>query len=165
MFTIKTVEEIYGYESKPEVLDFIKTFMQHSAKTTKEQEVLRHTFRAGYCYYFAGILKSAFERGKICWAAPYSHIVWMDDNGCPYDIEGVCPCDTAYYIPVQYMGKYLQGFMNTKQNVPYIDWDNIIKIIRDYEKANNLPAMPLQQINPTFSNSDKPLTDLPIIKT
>ena len=143
MFLIKTVEEIYNYKSDPEVLEFIEKFMKHSAKTGEEQEVLRHTFRVGYCYHFAKMLEATFERGKVCWAAPYSHIAWVDDNGCPYDIEGVCPSEVVYYIPVQYIGAHLQGFKHVQEDGICTSWDDIVRLIRDYERANNLPEASL----------------------
>lgn len=135
---IRTVEEIFGYKSDPEVLKFIEDFMCHSAQNAREQEVLRHTFRAGYCYYFAKMLEVAFERGKVCWAAPYSHIVWLDDNGCPYDIEGVCACEAVYYIPVEYLGVHLQDFMHIKQDGEFANKNDLERIIREYEAENNL---------------------------
>ena len=45
------------------------------------------------------MLKLAFKRGEVCWAAPYGHMVWVDDDGIPYDISGLDDSDTNDYIP------------------------------------------------------------------
>lgn len=57
------------------VLQFIADFACHTATNGDEYEILRSTFRNGYCYYFARILKTAFNRGEVCWAAPFGHFV------------------------------------------------------------------------------------------
>ena len=44
-------------------------------------------FTQGYCYHFACILEHEFG-GSIWWVPTTSHIVWKDENGVPYDIEG-----------------------------------------------------------------------------
>lgn len=46
-------------------------------------------FASGYCYYFAVMLKTAFDRGEICWHRCHGHIVWLDTDGTAYDIGGV----------------------------------------------------------------------------
>lgn len=61
-----------------------------------DHEIIWQTFTAGYCYYFAVMLKDAFQRGEICWCAPYGHICWVDDNGVPYDISGVCDSNVIF---------------------------------------------------------------------
>jgi hypothetical protein len=43
----------------------------------------------GYCYYFAKILQSAFERGTVCWVKCNSHIVWLDTDNKSYDSDGL----------------------------------------------------------------------------
>ena len=71
------------------------TYIEHG------EEALRHTFRAGYCYYFAKILEDAFPGGEICQAYPYGHIVYVYD-GIPYDINGICDYDVSDedFIPI-----------------------------------------------------------------
>lgn len=141
---MKTIEEIYGYKSDSEVLRFIESFLSHTCKTENDREVIRHTFRAGYCYYFAVMLKSAFNRGCVCWAAPYGHIVWLDDNGCPYDIEGVCASDVAYFIPVSFLEDHLQGFKHVGDDGSPTSWEDIVKIIRRFEEVNNISPVSLE---------------------
>lgn len=53
-----------------------------------EQDTIRSFFRAGYCYYFANLLKTAFGRGIICQAEPFGYMVWVDEDGCAYDVNG-----------------------------------------------------------------------------
>ena len=82
----------YYSDANETVLEFIAEFSNRGSPDVRVEdsyEAIRSTFRAGYCYYFAHMLKLAFGRGCVCWAAPFSHIVWVDTDGMPYDIEGV----------------------------------------------------------------------------
>lgn len=74
---------------------------------------IRETFMQGYCYYFAVILKEAMGRGTICWACPFSHIVWKDTNDKAYDIDGEYVSD-AVLIPID--GKNRQYFRGILHN-------------------------------------------------
>ena len=105
-------QEVFKYhpEANKTVIDFIINFNWHDKGKEEMQEVIRHQFRAGYCYHFALILKDAFQRGEICWCAPFGHICWVDDDGIPYDIEGVCESDCDYYIPISYIKDGLDDF-------------------------------------------------------
>ena len=42
----------------------------------------------GYCFYFASMLKVAFNRGEIYIVAPFGHVVWRDTDDRYYDIDG-----------------------------------------------------------------------------
>lgn len=76
---------------------FINKFRNNS------QNILE-LFESGYCYYFANLLKEAFERGRIVWAAPYPHICWMDINGDVYDINGLRnDPEIDLYVPIKYL--------------------------------------------------------------
>ena len=37
------------------------------------EEVIRHQFRAGYCYYFAHMLELAYPGGEVCLCYPFGH--------------------------------------------------------------------------------------------
>ena len=70
----------YAYElkypdQKPDktVIQFITDAIT-SVDRKNSNDVLYDFFHAGYCYYFALMLKDAFGRGQICWCAPYGHI-------------------------------------------------------------------------------------------
>ena len=78
--------------------EFIKKFVT--------QNDIRETFLSGYCYYFANILKEAFNRGTIVWAAPYSHICWMDINDNVYDADGLRnDHEVELYVPASYFSE------------------------------------------------------------
>lgn len=82
-----------------EVIDFIKEFTDYNDADKSYNEEIRKIFREVYSYYFAHILKLAFNRGEVCWAAPFSHIVWKDTNGIFYDIDGIYSGNAYYFIP------------------------------------------------------------------
>ena len=96
-------------KSDEEVLRFIYDFSVKQGYGEAE-EILYQQFASGYCYYFACMLKAAFNRGEICWAAPFGHIVWVDKNGIPYDISGVNESETDDYIPEYMMGNTINDF-------------------------------------------------------
>lgn len=145
----KMKERLYEYSCKvkvhtPEadrtVLQFIADLMCHVAATEEEYELMRSTFRAGYCWHFAHILKATFMRGEVCWAAPFGHFVWVDDNGIPYDAEGLNEGEQIYNIPESYLGNYIKDFIHIPGNIiPKVTDEKIVEIIRQYEKDNNLP--------------------------
>ena len=115
-----------------EVLDFINNFKNHS----NVPYYIERLFRSGYCYYFAEILKSAFNRGELCWCAPLGHIIWMDIDGIPYDIEGINQSDCLAYIPIKYMGDAINDFKRTDKCFN-ASKNDIIQIIQKYYKDNN----------------------------
>lgn len=153
---MKTVEEIYGYKSNPEVLKFIDDFVGRAGENTIPQDLFRDVFRNGYCWHFAHMLKSTFHRGEVCWVAPYSHMAWVDDNGCPYDIEGVCSTEALYFIPEYYLDdNELYGYKHIDDDNPSEDFTEdhqIWNVIRAYETENELP--PADQY--TWFLADKP---------
>lgn len=84
-----------------------------AAVPKKESEDTIYTFfHSGYCYYFAVMLKEAFQRGQVCWCAPYGHMCWLDDNGIAYDIGGICDSECEFYIPVSYINEGLSDFLH-----------------------------------------------------
>ena len=73
--------------SSKEILTFIANILY--AQGPNNAEIIRSLYAAGYCYYFALMLKDAFG-GEMCWHKGYSHIVWRDTNtDTVYDIDGV----------------------------------------------------------------------------
>ena len=70
------------------------------------------------------MLKLAFKRGEVCWAAPYGHMVWVDDDGIPYDISGVDDSDTNDYIPEFMMESTVKDF----RHVPGADSFTLLMI-------------------------------------
>ena len=77
-------------EGSTDVIEFINEFYNRCGENTKEDEIsIRNQFMNGYCYYFAKILQSAFERGTVCWVKCNSHIVWLDTDNKSYDSDGL----------------------------------------------------------------------------
>lgn len=100
-------------DADKKVLQFIAEILYNSVPNIGLDlscEAVRFTFRAGYCYYFALMLKEAFQRGEICQTYPYSHVVWVDTDGTPYDIEGINESPCSEYIPIHYLGEAVVNF-------------------------------------------------------
>ena len=66
-----------------------KDVIQFIADINWKDENAHDLFANGYCYYFAIMLQEAFHRGIICWHRNHGHIVWEDNTGIAYDIDGV----------------------------------------------------------------------------
>ena len=122
-------KEYCGIKGKKDVLDFIENFLSHNADRNAEA-ILKEQFANGYCYYFAVILKTAFKRGEVCWCAPYGHFCWVDEDGVPYDIYGICISEAEHYIPYYFLGEALNDFLHTDKtyNATQEDIQNIINI-------------------------------------
>lgn len=92
----------YKTESEIRVESFINRFVG-------DDHCLYDKFNNGYCFHFANMLKTTFDRGGLCLTYPYSHFVWMDDDGLAYDINGVyvkeAHDDDIEYIPIDMMNK------------------------------------------------------------
>ena len=122
-----------------EIIEFISKIRCHSyIDNSDSEETIRRLFRAGYCYYFAIILKEAFNRGEICWCAPFGHICWVDVDGTPYDIEGVCDSDCDYYIPVSYIEEGLDDFKHVPGKTFNASEEYINNAIERYKEDNNI---------------------------
>lgn len=94
--------------AKEDIITFIADFLLHGGP--ENSECIRSLFRAGYCYYFAHMLKTAFLRGEVCWAAPFGHIVWVDTDGTPYDIEGLYFGEATDFVPEAYLENAVLDF-------------------------------------------------------
>ncbi len=131
--------QIYYENANAQVLGFIFDFLMHSGE--EHSEVIRNQFRNGYCYYFAHMLKIAFNRGTVCIAAPIGHFVWMDINGVPYDIEGVNESDCKMYIPEEFMGDMVKDFLHVKGVMHNSTREEINELMRRYQefKDRNKP--------------------------
>lgn len=129
-----------------QVLKFIGDFAGYDKLPEYDWEVIRKKFRAGYCYYFAHMLRNAFDRGEVCWAAPFSHIVWVDTDGTPYDIEGEYKGEAFYFISEGLIELYHDlGLTNTSMNeFKHIGHDyhstkeDLIDLMRKYCKAKEI---------------------------
>lgn len=94
----------YQIKRKPDenVLNFIDKFAL-SKGADAYNNIIQPLFRSGYCYYFAIMLKDAFnDEGELCLCCPYGHIVWMY-KGVPYDIEGVYNGEAELFVPLRFL--------------------------------------------------------------
>jgi hypothetical protein len=118
--------------------NFFTAFMQHASACGSynafPSEPLRMLYRTEYCWHFAHMLKTAFDRGTVCWTAPYSHVIWMDADGTAYDCEGICKNDSFYLIPEEYIpANMLQYFKHMPDRyVKEATREQLIKIVKTY---------------------------------
>lgn len=113
-YMLRELHVISGKEAADkDVISFIEGFLG-------DHEIIWQTFTAGYCYYFAVMLKDAFQRGEIRWCAPYGHICWVDDNGVPYDISGVCDseCGFIFRSGISRKGLLISSISHTRLLMP-----------------------------------------------
>ena len=144
---------MYLSKIETDVDKFIENFM---TGTPEQQEFLRSKFRGGYCYYFAHMLQMAFERGLVCWTAPFGHFVWVDTgiqfnrfkpsmywHYKTYDIEGRYyfeDNEVSYLIPEQFLGKHIYDFLHSslEKNVRPATKHDLMDIINTYKVSVGL---------------------------
>ena len=115
------------------VLVFIKRF--HDIATEgdmKSNWVLYNAFQNGYCWYFAHMLQSAFERGTVCLCAPFGHFVWEDIDEVKYDISGVYCGEAYYFIPESFMSKEQIGVFKHAGSTYKMGADDCIDLMKRY---------------------------------
>ena len=108
------MNEIEELTNQQRIVDeFIRTMITHS----DFPDVIIDLFRNGYCWHFAKMLQAVFERGTVCWAAPFGHMVWVDNDNTPYDSEGIYDGEALYFIPENYLGELVDDFKHTKEAI------------------------------------------------
>lgn len=148
-------------EADKDVLQFIYDFnnMQYNPSDEKKSAIIiegiYNQFANGYCYYFASMLKTAFNRGEICIAAPLGHIVWVDENNVPYDICGCNESECDYYIPVFMLGDMIKDFKHipndehntTKDEIAALmtEWSNVVHVYRNSDKLRDADVIHMSQ--------------------
>ena len=120
-------------KANPQVIYFIADILYHMGNDNTE--TIRTLFHSGYCLYFAEMLKTAFNRGEVCWAAPFGHFVWKDDNDVCYDIEGVTISEADYFIPVSFLGNALDDFRHVRGVSFNATQEDIDGFISKYKKS------------------------------
>lgn len=115
------------------VLQFIADFLYLHTMNPQQVELLRKQFHSGYCYHFATILKRCFERGEICICGDIGHFVWVDNDGTPYDIEGVNETECKYYIPESYVGDAIIDFLHVPEKNFNATREYVENIVKHYE--------------------------------
>lgn len=112
------------------VLKFIYDFIGLQ-RTSESAKVIYTQFESGYCYYFAVMLRTAFNRGTICWHHNCGHVVWKDDNNVAYDIGGVFydydDINTDLLPVDESLGELLIDFKHNGEeikirNTEFVDW-------------------------------------------
>lgn len=106
-------------------------FIADIAWNASDTDCIHELFAAGYCYYFAAMLRIAFKRGSICHAYPYSHVVWVDEDEIAYDIDGICK-EYKELIPIDGYGKILNSFRRVpgEELLPVEEQQKIVEDIR-----------------------------------
>lgn len=144
-----------------EFIDKIITFPDLEGKTGGH---IDHLFSAGYCYYFANILKIAFG-GQVCWPQDRGHIVWVDvpetctfeelQNGCAYDICGIYDDYEAIW-PISYLGDAVVDFMHNGKSLhignDFKDWCDFYHISEIYAINIIWRMIPMKEIMMQYRN-------------
>lgn len=110
-----------------EVCDFINNMVYN--------EEIRKLFMAGYCYHFANILKSTFNRGEVCICFPFGHFVWLDIDNTAYDAGGIHTGDQKAYIPEEFLGNCIYDFKHIPGKVHNTSEKEIDEIWHKYCQA------------------------------
>ena len=98
-------------KQESEVLEFIEAYRTCFGDFSNDAaETVRRLHRNGFCWHFAQMLKATFDRGEVCWAAPFAHMIWLDNDGTPYDIEGIYDGEAFYFIPESYIRRWIPQF-------------------------------------------------------
>lgn len=126
---------------KIDILDYINNLITNRGTLTKkEEEGVRKTFRSGYCYMFANLLKTAYPGGQIMLAFPHSHVVYQF-RGKVYDIEGEIDMSKVDHIliPVtkgifglDLYDKFRYGFMHVEDPEEPISISEMMTIYINY---------------------------------
>lgn len=120
-WTKSSLKTFKGCDEK--VIKFIGDVRYHAYpyNGNKYTDDIRRLFESGYCYYFAVMLKEAFQRGTICNVNGRSHIVWVDgdvdnlEKSIAYDIDGVYyDYEPESLIPVEFLGDIINGFKHVE---------------------------------------------------
>ena len=144
-------EEKYN-KYDPVVIEFIANILYDDRN---RNDALRSFFHSGYCYYFAVMLQNAFQKGFICIAEPLGHIVWVDDKGCAYDIEGpYLPLehDCIVITPVSFLGRTLCDFLHIpgkEYHAPkdFHDWATFMKFTDIFAITKVYQEIPRNQVD------------------
>lgn len=134
-------ELTYQQEVVLEFIDDFSTFF--NTWSIENYEELRKLFTQGFCWQFAKMLQATFDRGTVCMAFPKGHMVWVDDDGTAYDIDGIDITECYYYIPEEYLGNQIINF----KHIPH-KWvipatrEEVLEIAKRYCTDNNIEIDP-----------------------
>lgn len=107
----------------------------------RHAKTINTLFSAGYCWHFAHLLKDSFGRGEVCWAVPFSHFVWKDEDDEYWDIDGIVHEEEySFFIPEPYISDdILFTFKHTDyawHNIEKFNVEDYMNIIDEYAKDN-----------------------------
>ena len=129
MFKKSFIEAQISNGGREDIIRFIANVRFHCGYTG--QDIIRRLFRQGYCYYFACILKRAFNGGSIICLPDAKHFVYKIDDVL-YDIEGVYEVDLdTKMINENDMGTKMSSYlhndfsdisMENNSNIQSNDW-------------------------------------------
>lgn len=120
---------------------FCRTFSRYASGDEPAEEAPRLLFEAGYCWHFAHMLQNVFGRGEVCWAAPFSHFVWMDEDGTAYDAGGFYDGEGFWFIPESELADdLLDGF----RHVPgkpgrEATKEELVRVMKQFCRKNRTP--------------------------
>lgn len=112
------------------VIVFIADILFHGGNGVSAEdsvETIRSLFEAGYCYYFAKILKHAFPGGQICMCCYFGHVVYVFE-GVAYDISGVSDAEHEAYVPMSEFGDGVLDFMHVPGKFSGVSNDRVYEI-------------------------------------
>lgn len=147
-----------------QVIKFIDEISGFPSRDGNIRDQIDHLFCAGYCYYFANMLKVAFG-GQICWVQDRGHIVWVDvpegsdldelQNTCAYDITGVYE-DYDMLWPISYLGKTVVDYMHNGQtfhlNQDFANWCKLCHVTEIYAVTMIWGLIPMDEIMAQYKN-------------
>lgn len=162
-----TDPEKFQGEVNLKVIKFIDEITNFPDRDGDSGEQIDHLFSAGYCYYFASMLKTAFG-GQLCWAQDRGHIVWADiqegctfdelQKACAYDISGIFD-DYEVLWPVSYLGDAIVDYLHNEQafhmNDRFKNWCDFCHVTEMYAVDMIWWTIPVEEIKAQYhSGSD-----------
>lgn len=163
---LPTKESFVKHFTSDEYKDYdtqVVTFIANIIYDKRNDECsLTQFFSSGYCYYFATMLKTAFNRGKLCLTEPIAHIVWVDDNGLAYDVNGPylpsnhdCECLTD----VDFLEDTIFDFMHVQGKEYHApsdlhDWAEFMHMSDVYAVTRIYLDMPKEEVDYTSTITD-----------
>ena len=142
------------------VIEFIDNFSTLFGEFQQEEiDAVCAVFSRGFCYYFAIILKNAFNgRGEIYMTSDHRHVVWVLDN-VAYDINGAYHTyprsanNGNFYngdlIPIAMLPNYMESFKHvvpgtTKKGMAEIN--AVQKLMEGIERNNEYKTISINGV-------------------
>ncbi|MGN0485551.1 MAG: hypothetical protein ACI4HI_18585 [Lachnospiraceae bacterium] len=145
------------------ILDFISNLIHFPDSDNQFSDQIVRCFCERYSYYFAFMLKNAFNRGDLYWSGKRNHIVWKDDNGMSYDASGVY-MSSSDLRPIEYLGTAIAWFLHNGEEYhtglrSFANWCSFYKISEIdaiFKIWNLIPDATMKD----YDHTDMKLTDV-----